>query len=307
MKRLLSTVLFAACCAWFSIAATAQTVVNAKSELSAIYTAYDKAVTGRDVKTIAAFYALNYEAETEQGTINRSESLKTLQDFFATTKEISESKTTLEKVEQAGGATVAFINRQIKGSMIFAAGKTRRFEVNAKAEEYWTKNDKDVWLIYSATERGQTLKIDGIEESADVLESSRTQLETIYEKIDAALKTRNVGAMFVYWAPDFTEIENGKESTSEEVETDLKALFAKISVVSSVTHKINSIKAVDGSHVVEVTRAFEGDMIVKNKKAFFEYSYQAEEFWSENEPGLWKLKKSDIIGDKFLIDGKEIK
>lgn len=305
MRSLLLTVLATAFSALLLLGTPAQT--NVRGELSTVYTAYDKAVAGRDFKTIAAFYAPNYEAETEQGTISRAESLKNLQDFFATTSAVSTSQTTLEKVDQTGGATVAFITRQIKGSMIFAAGKTRQFEITTKAEEYWTKNDKNVWLIYSATEHGQTLKVDGMEESADVLESSRTQLETIYEKIDAALKTRNVGAMFVYWAPDFTEIQDGKEAASEEVEADIKALFAKISVVSSVTHKISSIKAANGSHVVEVARTIEGDMVVNNKKAFFEYNYQAEESWVENEPGLWKLKKSEITSGKFLIDGKEVK
>ena len=308
MKSILILVLSVALGALLSMAATAQTsVVNVKSELSAVYALYDKALMTRNFRTVAAFYAPDYESETEQGTTSRAESLKNMQDFLATASEVSNAKTTLEKLEQTGGTTVAFINRQIKGSMIFAGGKKREFEISLKAEEYWTKNDKDVWLLYSTAEHGQTLKIDGIEENADVLESSRTQLEAVYEKIDAALKTRNIGAMFVYWAPDFTETEAGKESTSEEIEADLRALFAKISVVSNVSHKISSIKIVDRNHVIEVKRIIEGDLIVKGKKAFFEYNYQAEEFWNENEPGSWKLKRSEILNDKFLVDGKELK
>jgi ketosteroid isomerase-like protein len=307
MRNFLNLILSIVLCAALPIISLAQAAVNAKQELIAIYAAHDKAIAARDVKTIAAFYAPNYVAETEQGSINRYDSLKTLQDFFDTTDEISSAKTTLEKVEQIEGITVAFITRRIKGLMIFAAGKRREFEVNTRSEDHWIKTAKGVWTMHAGIERNQTLKVDGIIENADVLESSRTYLEAVYEKIDAALKTRNLGAMFVYWAPDFTEIQGGKESASNEAEAAFNALFAKISVVSSVTHKINNIKTVDGNYVVEVTRTIEGDMTIKSKKVFFEYSYQASESWSEPERGLWKLKTSEILNDKFLINGKEVK
>ncbi|MEP6923698.1 MAG: hypothetical protein ABI954_04465 [Pyrinomonadaceae bacterium] len=307
MKTLLILIWLIALCALFPFDSFAQTSVNSQQELTAVYAAQDKAIRARDRETIAAFYAPDYIAETKQGTLKRDESLKNLQSFFDSTDEITTAKTIIERVEQVEETNIAFVTRQIKGVMVFAGGKKREFEVNMRAEEHWTKTRKGAWLMHAGVERSQTLKIDGINENTDVLESSRTELEAIYIHIDEALTAQNTRAMFVYWATDFTEIQDGKKSTSAEVEEAVNALFAQITEAPNVVHKINDIKTADGNYVVAMMRTITGKMNNNGKTVPFEYSYQAQESWVKTDQRTWKLQTSEILSDKFLIDGKEAK
>lgn len=285
----------------------AQSAIDTKQELTVIYDLQDQAFAARDAETITAYYAADYVAKIKQDTFRYTESAKNLKDFFSTTNKVSLARTTLEKIEPAGDTKIAFILRLIKGSMVFAGGKTREFEIELRAEEYWTKNSAGKWLTRRAIEHSRILKIDGIEENGDVLESSRAAIEAIYNQIDAALKTKNVRAMFFHWTPDFVEINNGKTATSAEIETAFGALFAQITEVSNVHSQISQVKTVNENYLVVMQRTIKGEMISKNKKVSFEYFYQAQETWSKSEQETWKLKISQIINDKFLLNGKEVK
>lgn len=308
MKNLLNLILSIAFCAAFSIAPHAQiNTVNPEPELTRIYALQDRAIRERDAKTIIAFYAQTYIAKIQQDTIGRTKAEQNLRDFFSTTSEITVSQTFLEKIERTKDSYIAFITRQIAGTMIFAGGKTRQFELNLKAEEYWSQTSKGEWVTQVGIERSRALKIDGLNEFADVLESSRTELEAVYKQIDVALKTQNLRAMFVYWAPNFIEINNGKTSKSEEIETAFNALFEQITEISDVAHKIGQIKTDDGNYVLQMERTMRGEMNFKGKTVSFEYNYQAEEVWAKDEQAAWKLKVSAIANDKFLINGKLVK
>ncbi len=166
MKKLFPAIISLCIFSGFAFAAFAQTkAVNKKdaAELTEIYREFDKEAKKLETKTIEKYLDESYSIETGKVKLNKKQVLEGVKTFYNTVREISEAKSTIEKIEFVNGNYVLQVASRNKGKIALPDGRIVDFLFTTKSTDFWKKNKELKWRENKQIDRGSKLVIDGKE------------------------------------------------------------------------------------------------------------------------------------------------
>lgn len=166
MKKLLPVIILFSVLLSFTIASFAQSKTVSKKDAAAltkIYQDFDDADKKLDLKRIEKYLGDDYSLESGKEKFSKKQTLERLKTFFSAVKEISEAKSTIEKIELAGGKYTLQVTSTTKGKMALPNGRVVDIFFTSKSTDFWRKGKENKWQEFKQIDRGTKTVIDGKE------------------------------------------------------------------------------------------------------------------------------------------------
>lgn len=164
MKKLFPTIIFLCVVSISTFAAFAQSkTVDEKdaAELTKIYREIDEADKKLVLEVIDKYLGDDYSVESGGEKMNKKQAIERVKDFYRTVKEITEAKSTIKKIEFAGGRYAVEVDSITVGKMILPDERVVDFFFTSKTTDFWRKDKKNRWLETAQVDRGTKIIIDG--------------------------------------------------------------------------------------------------------------------------------------------------
>lgn len=162
MKQVVFVCVYACIFFGLSLSLSAQQRAGAQNikELKAVYTELDKATRELDTKVFEKYLSENYLLEADEEIIDKRQMLNNLKDQFALIQEISESVSTIEKIEIIQNSYVLDVVTILVGKIKTSNGKIKGFSVISRSTDVWRKDGKGNWRQNTQIDRGNQVEID---------------------------------------------------------------------------------------------------------------------------------------------------
>jgi len=170
MKKLFPIIIFFGIVSSFTFAALAQSAMVGEkdaAELRKIYRDIDEADKKLVLELIEKYLGEDYSVETGGERLNKKQVIERLKTFYGAVKEITEAKSTIEKIELIEGRYAVQVDSITVGKFVLPDGKIADFLFTSKTTDYWRKGKGNKWQQTTQIDRGTKILIDGKEPSDD--------------------------------------------------------------------------------------------------------------------------------------------
>jgi hypothetical protein len=170
MKKLFPMIVFLTVFSGFAVGALAQSAAandNDSAELAKIYREFDAAEKKMIPLLIEKYLGEDYSVETDGEKLDKKQVVERVKDFFERVDEITESKSTINKIEVENGLFAVEVDALTRGKFALGGKRTADFLFTSKTTDFWRKDRAGKWREVKQIDRGTKITIDGKEVSAD--------------------------------------------------------------------------------------------------------------------------------------------
>lgn len=124
----------------------------------------------------------------------------------------------------------------------------------------------------------------------------RQELEAIYAKIDAAMKSKDLKTLESLLAEDYEKQRGDKTIERAAVVAEMKKSFESVKTIKSAKTTIDKIEQVEGNEIVDYTQVVKAVVVgADGKDAPFEDTSKGRDWWVKDDDGKWLCVNSERI------------
>jgi len=116
----------------------------------------------------------------------------------------------------------------------------------------------------------------------------RKELEAVYAKIDAAMKSKDLKTLESLLGEDYERQVGDKTIPRAEVVSNMKSSLEMVKQIESAKTTIDKIEQVEGNQIVDYTQTVKGVVTGPDgKDAAFNLTSKGRDWWVKDEDGQW--------------------
>ncbi len=124
----------------------------------------------------------------------------------------------------------------------------------------------------------------------------RKELEAVYAKIDAAIKSKDEKTLESLLAEDYEKRSGDKTIGRDEVIAQMKENFETTKQIESSKITITKVQHVEGNEIVDYTHTVKGTMTgADGKDQSFTATNKGRDWWVKDEDGSWTCVAAEKV------------
>lgn len=153
-----------------------------------------------------------------------------------------------------------------------------------------------------------SMMVSGVGVKAFAVDDLKKEFDTLYAKLDKALLSKDSKTILAYQTKDYTsKSKKGEVMNAKQSAENMEMAFSLFQKINSSVSKVEKVEAGEEHEaVVIVSQSFSGTINgPDNQPHEMNITAKSREIWV-HEGDSWKIKYSEELEQKTLLDGKPI-